>query len=75
LLQCKIIVVEYSGVSEALSALIQLQEAQIEHEKSPYPLTLLGMFEADEEQKAFVIDKKEQQKIEDEFDKSDKTVD
>ena len=33
------------------------------------------MFEPDEESKNYVIEKKEQQKLEDEFDKLDKTVD
>ena len=33
------------------------------------------MFEPDDEQKAVVIDKKEQQKMEDDFEKSDKSID
>jgi|LauGreDrversion4_2_1035121.scaffolds.fasta_scaffold190939_1 hypothetical protein len=33
------------------------------------------MFEPDEESKNYVIDKKEQQKLDDEFDKLDKAVD
>ena len=33
------------------------------------------MFEPDEEMKSFVMDKKEQQKLDDEFEKLDKNVD
>lgn len=36
---------------------------------------MLGMFDPDEEQKNYTIDKKEQQKIEDEFEKADKSID
>lgn len=38
-------------------------------------IPLLGMFDPDEEQKNYTIDKKEQQKIEDEFERADKSID
>jgi len=46
----------------------------VSHENSP-SVVLIGMFEPDEESKNYVIEKKEQQKLEDEFDKLDKAVD
>lgn len=38
-------------------------------------LQLLAMFEPDDEMKGYVIDKKEQQRVEDEYEKLDKAVD
>lgn len=64
-----VVVVEFSNPGDALSALLQIQESEIAQ------VTLMGMFDPDEEQRSFVIDKKEQQKIEDDFEKTDKQID
>ncbi len=70
----RVIVAEFSNASDALDAFFQLNDASIQHENSP-SVRLIGMFEPDDESKNYVIDKKEQQKLDDEFDKLDKIVD
>ncbi len=64
-----VVLVEFLNLGDAISALLQIQESEIAQ------VTLMGMFDPDEEQRQFVIDKKEQQKIEDDFEKTDKQID
>ena len=64
-----VVLVEFLNPGDAISALLQIQESEIAQ------ITLMGMFDPDEEQRQFVIDKKEQQKIEDDFEKTDKQID
>lgn len=64
-----VVLVEFLNPGDAISALLQIQESEIAQ------VTLMGMFDPDEEQRQFVIDKKEQQKIEDDFEKTDKQID
>jgi len=70
----KVIVAEFNNHSDALDAYLQLNGASVQHENSP-SVVLIGMFDPDEESKNYVIEKKDQQKLEDEFDKLDKSVD
>ena len=70
----KTVVVEYSSPGYAFEAYLLLNEASLAHENS-MNLHLFVMFEADAEQKSMAMEKKEQQKVEDDAEKSEKHID
>ena len=69
-----VVIVEFQSALESMRAFLQLHESAV-WQSGFERVQLMGMFEPDEEQKAVTLDKKEQQKLEDDFEKCDRAAD
>ena len=68
------IVAEFTNTFHAFEALLQMSDAVIQRSNVKQSFQLWPMFEADDDQKAITVDKKEQQKIEDDAEKAEKHI-